>query len=221
MPRSVYRLVYHDPPTGDDFLPDEETGAGPAPHETAEDRTGMSVWGKLREARGWAKWQVRTGKRAYVGIAEILVEEGGPSASGTVLRRGIIAPCGAIGMRWPRLLGSSNDTPSRLEAAMKYAIWRDDLPAGAATFDTEDAALDAVRAALRAHGADFVVGWSLVRVPKHGDLTSLAEGTDLVGRAMASQSPGGRAPNRVRARPQPERRAGARLRRPPVDPRLG
>jgi hypothetical protein len=78
MARLVYRLVYHDPPSRDDFLSDEEMGAPAAPHETAEDRTGMSTWGKLREARGLARWQVRTGKRAYAAIAEIAVEDGGP-----------------------------------------------------------------------------------------------------------------------------------------------
>jgi hypothetical protein len=74
----LYRLVYHDPLTREDFLSDEESGAPAAPHDTPEDRSGMSVWGKLREARGWAKWQVRTGKRSYVGIAEVIVEEPGP-----------------------------------------------------------------------------------------------------------------------------------------------
>lgn len=38
----------------------------------------MSAWGKLSEARGLAKWLVRTRKRGYAGIGEVIVQEGGP-----------------------------------------------------------------------------------------------------------------------------------------------
>jgi hypothetical protein len=70
---------------------------------------------------------------------------------------------------------------------MKYAIWRADLPAGAATFATEADALAAVRAAVAARGTGFVAGWSLVGIPRHGDdWRTVAEGAELVERAMAA-----------------------------------
>lgn len=66
---------------------------------------------------------------------------------------------------------------------MKYAIWRDDLPASAATFETEADALAAVRAAIEARGSGFVSGWSLILVPDEGDWETVVEGTDLAERA--------------------------------------
>jgi hypothetical protein len=72
---------------------------------------------------------------------------------------------------------------------MKYAIWRADLPAGAAVFESEAAALAAVRAAMDAHGAGFVAGWSLVRIPRRGDWQTVAEGQQLVERALAAGRP--------------------------------
>jgi hypothetical protein len=70
---------------------------------------------------------------------------------------------------------------------MKYALWRADLPAGAATFDTESDALGAVRAAIAARGAEFVADWSLIAVPDDdGDWETLAEGPELARRASVA-----------------------------------
>jgi hypothetical protein len=73
-----YRIVFHDPPISDDFLSDEEMGVEPAPDDSPEDRRGMSVWSKLGDARGLAKWQVRSGHRPHTYIAAIPIEEVGP-----------------------------------------------------------------------------------------------------------------------------------------------
>jgi hypothetical protein len=71
---------------------------------------------------------------------------------------------------------------------VSYAIWRADSPANVSMFDTEEAALASVRRAIEDKGAAFVVGWSLIRAPRRGDWTTIAEGTQLAERAQAVRS---------------------------------
>lgn len=66
-----------------------------------------------------------------------------------------------------------------------YGLWRSESPLNVAPFSTEGEALAAVRAAVEQHGEDFVVGWSLVRIPGKGDWVTLAEGQALVERAVS------------------------------------
>jgi hypothetical protein len=70
-----------------------------------------------------------------------------------------------------------------------YGLWRAESPLNLAPFTTEAEALAAVRAAVDQHGATFVAGWSLVRIPRRGDWTTLAEGQQLVERALAASRP--------------------------------
>ena len=77
-----------------------------------------------------------------------------------------------------------------------YGLWRAESPLNLAPFATEAEALAAVRAAVDQHGAAFVAGWSLVRIPARGNWTTIAEGYALVEHAVA-----GGAPKNGRTRP--------------------
>lgn len=68
-------MVFHQPPTREDFLPDAARGLVPKPplHPAS-----MSAWGTLARARDLAKWLVRTGRAERAHVAEILVEDDGP-----------------------------------------------------------------------------------------------------------------------------------------------
>ena len=81
-----------------------------------------------------------------------------------------------------------------------YGIWRAESPLNLAPFVTEADALAAVRAAVQQHGVAFVAGWSLVRIPAHGDWVTVAEGQQLVDRALAGK---GRKPGWVRSSRSP------------------
>ena len=69
---------------------------------------------------------------------------------------------------------------------MSYAIWRPAAPADVTGFATEAEALAAVRATVEARGRGSVADWVLVRVPIRGDWRTIAEGEQLVERAMES-----------------------------------
>jgi len=70
-----------------------------------------------------------------------------------------------------------------------YGLWRAESPLNLAPFVTEAEALAAVRAAVDQHGAAFVTGWSLVRIPARGDWTTVAEGQVLVEHALVGGAP--------------------------------
>ena len=73
---TLYRVVYHDPPTREDFLSDRERGVDD-PDATDEELDGMSVWDRPILARGLAKWEIRRGYRQRAFVAAVPVEEGG------------------------------------------------------------------------------------------------------------------------------------------------
>lgn len=66
-----------------------------------------------------------------------------------------------------------------------FGIWREDAPASIAGFDSQDAALAAVRAAIAAEGTQAVQRWALVRIPDQGDWETIAEGDALSRLAQA------------------------------------
>lgn len=67
---------------------------------------------------------------------------------------------------------------------MKYALWREESPAGAVLFDCEEAALRVVESAFVDLGPRIVAGWSLVRAPDRGDWETVVEGDALIARAI-------------------------------------
>ena len=68
-----------------------------------------------------------------------------------------------------------------------YELWFDRNLAG--EFDTAEEALAAVRAALDQHGRDYALNFWLVTCDSDGDRNLVAEGEDLIGRALNAQAP--------------------------------
>lgn len=67
-----------------------------------------------------------------------------------------------------------------------YELWDTESANLLADFPTEEAALLAVRDALRRYGPDALQGWELARAADNADTVSLLRGEALLARAVAA-----------------------------------
>lgn len=67
---------------------------------------------------------------------------------------------------------------------MVFELWELESANLIVEYDSEDAALEFVRSAIRAHGREYVLSWELARAPVHGDTEAIASGEKLVERAF-------------------------------------
>ncbi len=82
---------------------------------------------------------------------------------------------------------------------MVFVVWSIESASALATYDTEAGALADVRAAVERHGSDYGAGLALTRENRRGDTRTIAQGTELVDRALQT------APHRSRASRRPTR----------------
>ena len=67
---------------------------------------------------------------------------------------------------------------------MVFQLWELESANLIADYDSEEAALDLVRTAVRRHGRDYVLSWELAVAPEDGDAETLACGEELIQRAF-------------------------------------
>lgn len=67
---------------------------------------------------------------------------------------------------------------------MVFELWELESANLIADYETEEAALELVRTAVRAHGRDYVLTWELAIAPEDGDAETVASGEDLIERAF-------------------------------------
>lgn len=69
---------------------------------------------------------------------------------------------------------------------MTYELWDADTGNALGTYDTEDAALQVVRATIKSNGREVVQSVGLLRVSARGRGELVAQGEDLVARALGT-----------------------------------
>ena len=72
---------------------------------------------------------------------------------------------------------------------MIYELWHQDGGSIINAWDTEEEALALVRAAVDAHGPDYVAPWALLQNDPGGEMVMVAEGASLIQLAQAALAP--------------------------------
>ena len=73
-----------------------------------------------------------------------------------------------------------------MPVASTYELWSMGSGNVIGCFDTEVAALAAVRSALATHGREYAAGLALGREDSRGRSKAIAQGSDLINRALAA-----------------------------------
>jgi hypothetical protein len=72
---------------------------------------------------------------------------------------------------------------------MIYELWHQDGGSVINAWETGEEALALVRAAVDAHGPDYVASWALLQNDPDGEMVMVAEGATLVQLAQAALTP--------------------------------